>query len=403
MYKKIIKPILDILLATIGFVLLLPVFLLVTILLFFANQGKPFFMQRRPGKNCKVFSIIKFKTMNDKKDASGKLLHDSERLTKVGQFVRKTSLDEIPQLLNVIKGDMSLIGPRPLLTDYVHLYNEFQNQRHNIKPGITGWAQVNGRNAISWDKKFELDVYYVHNISFWLDLKILFLTVKKVLISEGISAQDEATIEPFSILSDVYLYGAGGHCKVVLDQLLSDKKYNVKLILDDASIDNTMLGVSVINDFNREDFSDKNCIITIGNNHIRKKIATTFNTHFIMTIHPNAIVSKFAKVGNGTQIMAAAVVNSDAVIGEHCIINTGAIIEHDCILGDYVHISPNATLGGNVSIGELSQVGIGATIIQNITIGKNVMIGAGAVIIEDIPDNAVVVGVPGKVVKYKEI
>ena len=135
--------------------------------------------------------------MNDKKDASGKLLHDSERLTPVGSFVRKTSLDEIPQLLNVIKGDMSIIGPRPLLTDYVHLYDAFQNQRHNVKPGISGWAQVNGRNAISWDKKFELDVFYVNNISFWLDLKILFLTVKKVLISEGISAEDAATIEPF--------------------------------------------------------------------------------------------------------------------------------------------------------------------------------------------------------------
>lgn len=197
MYLKIVKPILDFLLAVIGFIILLPVFLLVTVLLFFANEGKPFFIQRRPGKNCNVFSIIKFKTMNDKKDATGKLLHDSERLTAVGKFVRKTSLDEIPQLLNVIKGDMSIIGPRPLLTDYVHLYNEFQNQRHNVKPGITGWAQVNGRNAISWDKKFELDVFYVNNISFWLDLKILFLTVKKVLISEGISAENAATIEPF--------------------------------------------------------------------------------------------------------------------------------------------------------------------------------------------------------------
>lgn len=194
---KIIKPIFDFLLAVMGFIVLLPVFLLITILLFFANQGKPFFIQRRPGKNCRVFSIIKFKTMNDKKDTSGKLLHDSERLTTIGKFVRKTSLDEIPQLLNVIKGDMSIIGPRPLLTDYVHLYDAFQNQRHNVKPGITGWAQVNGRNAISWDKKFELDVFYVKNISFLLDLKILFLTAKKVLISEGISSADAATIEPF--------------------------------------------------------------------------------------------------------------------------------------------------------------------------------------------------------------
>lgn len=197
MYLKIVKPILDFILAVIGFIILLPVFLLVTVLLFFANEGKPFFIQRRPGKNCKVFSIIKFKTMNDKKDATGKLLHDSERLTAVGKFVRKTSLDEIPQLLNVIKGDMSLIGPRPLLTDYVHLYNAFQNRRHEVKPGITGWAQVNGRNAISWDKRFELDVYYVDHVSFTLDLKILFLTAKKVVISEGINAENAATIEPF--------------------------------------------------------------------------------------------------------------------------------------------------------------------------------------------------------------
>jgi len=131
-------------------------------------------------------------------DNEGKLLHDSERLTTVGKFVRKTSLDEIPQLINVIKGDMSLIGPRPLLTDYVHLYSDFQNRRHEIKPGITGWAQVNGRNAIDWDKKFELDVYYVDNISFALDFKILFLTLKKILISEGINAKDAATIEPFN-------------------------------------------------------------------------------------------------------------------------------------------------------------------------------------------------------------
>jgi len=197
MYKNNIKPILDFLLAVIGFIILLPVFVLVTILLFFANQGKPFFIQRRPGKNCKIFSIIKFKTMNDKKDNSGKLLHDSERLTAVGQFVRKTSLDEIPQLLNVIKGDMSIIGPRPLLIEYLHLYDEVQKRRHEVRPGITGWAQVNGRNAISWQQKFEYDVWYVNNMSLLLDIKILFLTVKKVFVSEGISQDGQVTMEVF--------------------------------------------------------------------------------------------------------------------------------------------------------------------------------------------------------------
>lgn len=184
-------------LSIIGFIFLLPIFLIVTIFLYFANEGKPFFSQVRPGKNEKLFKIIKFKTMNDKKDSNGNLLSDAERLTSVGKFVRKTSLDEIPQLINVIKGDMSLIGPRPLLVQYLPLYNEEQKKRHQVKPGITGWAQVNGRNAISWESKFEYDVWYVNHLSFVLDLKILFLTIKKVIISEGISANGEATTNYF--------------------------------------------------------------------------------------------------------------------------------------------------------------------------------------------------------------
>lgn len=197
MYKTFIKPLLDFILALIGFLLLSPVFVIVTIGLFFANQGKPFFFQLRPGKDGKIFKIIKFKTMNDKKDEHGNLLPDAARLTKIGSLVRKTSLDEIPQLLNVIKGDMSLIGPRPLLPQYLELYNDFQRRRHQVKPGITGWAQINGRNAISWDKKFEYDVWYVDHISFGLDLKILFLTIKKVFVREGISQDGQATTEEF--------------------------------------------------------------------------------------------------------------------------------------------------------------------------------------------------------------
>jgi len=197
MYKIIIKSLLDKLTAFIGFIFLFPVFIIITILLFFANQGKPFFLQTRPGKNEKLFKIIKFKTMNDKKDLAGNLLPDEHRLTKTGKFVRKTSLDEIPQLLNVIRGDMSLIGPRPLLPEYLSLYSETQNRRHEVKPGITGWAQVNGRNAISWGQKFEYDVWYVDHISIILDFKILFLTIKKVFISEGINANNSVTTEAF--------------------------------------------------------------------------------------------------------------------------------------------------------------------------------------------------------------
>ena len=197
MYLNNIKPFLDFLSSIIGIILLFPLFIVITALLYIVNNGKPFFFQLRPGKNGKIFKIVKFKTMNDKRDSKGALLPDSERLTPVGNFIRKTSLDEIPQLLNVVKGEMSIIGPRPLLTNYLHLYNDFQNRRHEVKPGITGWAQVNGRNAISWDEKFDYDVWYVENISFTLDIKILYRSISKVLSSEGINAVDTATIEPF--------------------------------------------------------------------------------------------------------------------------------------------------------------------------------------------------------------
>jgi lipopolysaccharide/colanic/teichoic acid biosynthesis glycosyltransferase len=198
MYKKHFKRLIDFTLSLFCFILISPIFVLVTILLFFANGGKPFFFQLRPGKDEKIFKIIKFKTMNDKRDAGGNLLPDAERLTAVGSFVRKTSLDEIPQLLNVIKGDMSLIGPRPLLVEYLPLYNEEQKSRHEVRPGITGWAQVNGRNAISWQKKFELDTWYVNNISFALDCRIIYLTLLKVLKRDGINAENSATMEKFT-------------------------------------------------------------------------------------------------------------------------------------------------------------------------------------------------------------
>lgn len=177
--------------------MLSPILVITTVGFYFSNQGKPFFFQLRPGLNGKIFKIVKFKTMNDKKDAAGNLLSDEQRLTKIGKFVRKTSLDEIPQLLNVIKGEMSLVGPRPLLPEYLSLYDANQARRHEVKPGITGWAQVNGRNAISWQQKFEYDVWYVAHLSLGLDIKILFLTLKKVLVGEGINSQGQVTTEAF--------------------------------------------------------------------------------------------------------------------------------------------------------------------------------------------------------------
>lgn len=188
----------DFLIAFIGLIFLSPVFVVVFLVLYFQNDGKPFFFQARPGLNEKMFRIIKFKTMTDKKDDKGNLLPDAERLTKIGSFVRQTSLDEIPQLINVLKGDMSLIGPRPLLPQYLPLYNELQKRRHEVRPGITGWAQVNGRNAISWAKKFELDVWYIDHLSFVMDCKIVIFTFKKVFKKEGINKEGQATTEVFN-------------------------------------------------------------------------------------------------------------------------------------------------------------------------------------------------------------
>ena len=197
MYRNYFKSIVDLIIAILGNLILSPLFIIITFGLFFTNNGKPFFFQVRPGKNGKNFKIIKFKTMNDKKDSDGNLLSDEQRLTTIGSFIRRTSIDEIPQLINVLKGDMSLIGPRPLLVNYMHLYSDFQNRRHEVKPGITGWAQVNGRNAIDWETKFNMDVWYVDNISFITDIKILLKTLKKVILREGINSENSKTIEPF--------------------------------------------------------------------------------------------------------------------------------------------------------------------------------------------------------------
>lgn len=198
LYRNFFKRFFDFWIALVALIVLSPILLVVTIWLHFANKGAgAFFFQERPGKNAKIFKVIKFKTMTDERDAEGKLLPDAQRLTKVGRFVRSTSIDELPQLINVLKGDMALIGPRPLLVQYLPLYSPEQARRHEVRPGITGWAQCNGRNAISWTKKFELDVWYVDNISLKTDLKVIFTTIKKVLQRADINSDTAATMEVF--------------------------------------------------------------------------------------------------------------------------------------------------------------------------------------------------------------
>ena len=199
MYKHFFKRVIDFIIALCALLVIWPILLVIAVWLYFANKGAgAFFLQERPGKDGRIFRVIKFKSMTDEKDASGNLLSNEQRITKVGAFIRKTSIDDLPQLVNVLKGDMALIGPRPLLPEYLPLYSKEQARRHEVRPGITGWAQCHGRNAISWTRKFELDVWYVDHCSFLLDLKIIFTTIKKVLVREGISQQGQATTEKFN-------------------------------------------------------------------------------------------------------------------------------------------------------------------------------------------------------------
>lgn len=199
MYKHFFKRFFDFWIALIALICISPILLVVTIWLHFANKGAgAFFLQERPGKNGKIFKVIKFKTMSDERDENGELLPDEKRLTKVGSFVRSTSIDELPQLINVLMGDMALIGPRPLLVQYLPLYSQEQARRHEVRPGISGWAQCNGRNAITWSEKFKLDIWYVDHISLWTDLKIIFITIKKVLCRSDISSATSATMEVFN-------------------------------------------------------------------------------------------------------------------------------------------------------------------------------------------------------------
>ena len=198
MYKHFFKRFLDFWISLIALIIISPILLIMTLLLHFANRGAgAFFLQERPGKDGKLFKVIKFKTMTDERDADGNLLPDEVRLTKVGRFVRSTSIDELPQLVNVLKGDMSLIGPRPLLVQYLPLYSKEQMRRHEVRPGISGWAQCHGRNQISWTEKFKLDVWYVDHLSFTTDIKVIFITIKKVLFREDINSDTDATMEDF--------------------------------------------------------------------------------------------------------------------------------------------------------------------------------------------------------------
>ena len=373
--------------------------------------GSPIlFRQIRPCLHGVPFEMLKFRTMKDAVDAHGNPLPDSERMTSFGAFLRSSSLDELPGLWSVLKGDMSLVGPRPLLMEYLPLYSVEQARRHDVKPGITGWAQVNGRNAISWEQKFQYDIWYVENQSFWLDLKIIGLTLKKVLVREGISAAGEVTISKFTGTAPaekkLAIVGAGGHAKVVADtaeccdwdivEVFDDNWPSIQFVGHWPVVGDTHALLERLQEFD-------GVIVAIGNNDIRcmkMKELDNAGAMLITLIHPAATISRHATMGKGVVAFAGVVVNPGANVGDGSILNTGCSIDHDCILQECVHISPGARLAGTVHVGQLSWIGIGASVKQSVSIGSRVKVGAGAAVVNDVVDNMTVVGVPAKALQH---
>ncbi len=413
------KRLLDFICSLFILIIFLIVILLIGLLVKFKLGSPILFNQKRPGLHGKPFYLYKFRKMTDEKDGMGNPLPDNIRLTSFGKFLRRYSLDELPQLINVIKGDLSLVGPRPLLMEYLPLYTKEQAKRHVVRPGITGWAQVNGRNAISWEEKFKLDVWYVDNQSLILDLRILLLTIMKVMHSEGINQPGNATMDSFKgskvyckrgTWMNIAIIGQGGHSKVIQDLISLNSQFHIVAYLDDKFeelmlMDATFIGPILSAEAIIEVFEDVKFIIAIGNNQTRKSIADKLklpNGRYMTLVHPTATVSSSAKIGQGTVIMAHSVINADTHIGDHTIINTSSVVEHDNELGSFVHVSPNATLTGAVKIKEGVHVGAGATVIPNVEIGEWAVIGAGATVIHPIPSHCTAVGVPA-MVKNKQV
>lgn len=397
------KRLFDIIASLVGLILLSPVIAIVAWQVRRKLGSPVLFRQVRPGKDAKPFEMIKFRTMLDAVDAHGKPLPDAERMTPFGSFLRSSSLDELPELWNVLKGEMSLVGPRPLLMEYLPLYSAEQYRRHELRPGITGWAQVNGRNAISWEDKFKLDTWYVDNQSFWLDIKIIFLTVKKVFVREGISAEGEATMSKFTGTPkpQLAILGASGHGKVVADTavllgyecVFFDDAYPEKhtnehwpIVGTGAQLTERLLEFTGV-------------AVAIGNNVIRAEKLTELKglgAVLPSLIHPSAVVSKYAEIGEGSVVFAGVVVNAFTKVGIGAILNTGCTLDHDCQLGDAVHISPGANLAGGVTVADCAWVGIGASVKQLVAIGNDAVVGSGAVVLKDVPTDAVMVGNPAK-------
>lgn len=403
-YRQFGKRTIDVVASASLLAILSPVLTLTAIAVGLRLGSPVLFRQTRPGCHGKLFSVCKFRSMSDRHDSDGAPLPDADRLGVFGRLLRASSLDELPQLWNVLRGEMSLIGPRPLLPEYLERYTKTQARRHEMRPGITGLAQVRGRNAIAWEERFRFDVEYVEKCSPWLDLKILAWTAVKVLRRDAVSAPGHATMTPFrgESPSELFVYGGGGHAKVILEAARAVGLEPVVCDDDPAKSGAKVLGARVLGPSEIFDQARaRPAIVAIGSNAARRSVVERITAQWTTVVHPQAVVSTHAELGRGVFVGPAAVVNADAKIGDHAIINTRAVVEHDAHVGDFAHVAPGAVLAGGAVVGSGCLIGAGATLLPGVTIGDGSTVGAGAVVIGDLPPGCTAVGTPARVLPSK--
>lgn len=415
-YRRYIKRPIDFLGSLFAIIVLSPVLLVVAVLVRIKLGSPVIFKQKRPGLKGKIFTVYKFRTMTDKHDENGELLPDDIRLTKFGELLRSTSLDELPEFFNILKGDMSIVGPRPLLIEYLPRYNEKQKHRHDVLPGLTGWAQVNGRNAISWEDKFTYDLQYVEQVSFVIDYKIILLTIKKVFNRDDINASELISMEKFTgsrldrsnhmILG---IYGAGGLGREVLELAIQINQWKeIYFIDEDKEVDTKRgnIGVLTFDEMkSRYSVEDIEIAIAIGEPSIRELVCNKViqaGYRLAILVHPSVYVSKTTILEEGVIIGSNTIVSCDVHIGLNTFIQNCVSIGHDTIIGKHSMISAFDAIAGACVIGDRTFIGMSVPVKEKIKIGSGTIVGMGSVVVRDIPDNVIAMGNPARPMKNKD-
>jgi sugar O-acyltransferase (sialic acid O-acetyltransferase NeuD family) len=400
-YARYGKRVFDLVSAFLALAILSPVLLAVACIVW-SRLGWPIlFRQIRPGLNGKPFVLYKFRTMREATYAPGRALTDAERLTPFGSWLRSTSLDELPELWNVLVGDMSLVGPRPLLMQYLDRYTPEQMRRHDVRPGLTGLAQIKGRNSLSWKERFDLDLRYVREHTFFMDLKILFGTIVKVLSRDGIASEGCATGAPFEPELPVVVVGAGGHGKIIVS-ILQACGTSVDAVYDDDETlwGRSLLGVPIKGPIDQlRVIGRRRGVLAIGDNKVRAALADAVDVRWIAAIHPTAIIHTSARILPGAVVCAGAVIQPDCRLGRHTIVNTGATLDHDCEVGDFASIGPGTSLAGSVRVSPQAMIGTGCVVLPGVRIGACARIGAGSTVARDVAEGITVCGVPARPVQ----